>query len=254
MNHHLPRNGTDDNKTLTKMFTLWSSGVRKYLTAGSDVHDVLTQTYTGKPRLFAYLPSGPSTESLAEAEKYGRSFISYGPLVFTNPLPGSTMFAGRLDGELKIALKLFSVNGLDRLEVYGKYGRLLKTISLNKSQSLDLEVEVLASEATNGTESGFIVFIAYDAKGNRAIVNPIWIDIYGVPREVTHTTTSTVTQTSTITFTYTEKVTQTTTFTLRETTTTTQTSEVVRYDTTIALALVTLIIGFTVGFMSRRKK
>jgi hypothetical protein len=266
--------GTDDNKTLTKMFTLWSSGVHKYLTAGSDVHDVLTQTYTGKPRLVAYLPSGPSTESLAEAEKYGHSFISYGPLIFTNPLPGSTMFVGGLDGELKIALKLFSVNGLDRLEVYGKYGRLIGTIPLNKSQSLDLEVKVLASEATNGTENGFIVFIAYDTKGNRAIVNPIWIDMYGVPREVTHTTTSTVTETSTITSTYTEKVTQTTTikeistatytetstitqtttFTHRETTTTTQTSEVVRYDTTIALALVTLIIGFTVGFTARRKK
>jgi hypothetical protein len=244
--------GTDDNRTLTKMFTLWSSGIRKYLTAGSDVHDVLTQTYTGKPRLFAYLPSGPSTESLAEAEKYGHSFVSYGPLVFTNPLPGSTMFVGRLDGELKISLKLFSVNGLDRLEVYGKYGRLLKTISLNKSQSLELEVEVLASEATNGTENGFIVFIAYDAKGNRAIVNPIWIDTYGVPRELTHTTT--IKETMPVTYTETITKTSTITSTYTETTTAVQTSEVVRYDITLALAIVTLIIGLTIGFLARRKK
>ena len=111
---------------------------------------------------------------------------------------------------------------------------------------------VLASEATNGTENGFIVFIAYDAKGNRAIVNPIWIDTYGVPRELTHTTT--IKETMPVTYTETITKTSTITSTYTETTTAVQTSEVVRYDITIALAIVTLIIGLTIGFLARRKK
>jgi hypothetical protein len=58
---------------------------------------------------------------------------------------------------------------------------------------------------------------------------------------VTYTETITTTKTSTITSAYTE------------TTTAVQTSEVVRYDTTIALTIVTLIIGLTIGFLQRGK-
>jgi len=216
--------GSDDNKTLMKMFMLWSSGIRKYLTAGSDVHDVLTQTYTGKPRLVVYLPNGPSIEALASAEKNGHSFISYGPFVFTDPIPGSTIFAKSLEDEITVKTTMFSVYGLDRLEIYGKNGVLLKTIPLNKTQSVNLEISIPVVNATMGGETGFVVLIVYDGKGNRAIVNPIWIDLMGVPREITHTTTMYQTTTTTTTYTETHTETKTLVNTVTSTTTTTTTS------------------------------
>ncbi len=250
--------GTDDNKTLMKMFMLWSSGIRKYLTAGSDVHDVLTQTYTGKPRLVVYLPNDPSIEALASAEKNGHSFISYGPFIFTDPIPGSTIFAKSLEDEITVKTTMFSVYGLDRLEIYGKNGVLLKTIPLNKTQSVNLEISIPVVNATMGGETGFVVLIVYDGKGNRAIVNPIWIDLMGVPREITHTTTMYQTTTTTTTYTETHTETKTLVNTVTSTTTTTTTSvervEVEKYDIAVVAGIIGLVVGLLVGLFIKKKQ
>ncbi|MEM2009585.1 MAG: CehA/McbA family metallohydrolase [Thermosphaera sp.] len=224
--------GSNNQRTLTKMFTLWDFNIRKYLTAGSDVHDVVMQTYTGKPRVVAYLPNGPDPISLALAEKYGRTFITYGPFVFTNPLPGSTVGAVSLSSNISITVELYSALGLSRLEVYGKGGRLIQNIPLGGVASTVLDLSIPASTITNGTESGYIVVIAYDLSGNRAINNPIWIDVNTYPvtttERITETETITQTQISTVTTTQTATVTttsirtETTTFTSETTLTTTQ--------------------------------
>ena len=218
--------GTNAQKTLTKMFSLWDLNIRKYLTAGSDVHDVIMQTYTGKPRVVAYLPNGPDPVSLALAEKYGRTFISYGPFIFSNPLPGSTIGVASLSENITLKVKLFSVLGLSKIEVYGKGGRIIQTIPLGSAVSKTLEITVPASMATNGTESGYIVLIAYDASNNRAINNPIWVDLNTQP--VTTTITETVTNTQTVT------ITNTVTDTLTATATVTKTiTEATTYSTTL---------------------
>lgn len=190
--------GSDDARTLSKMFTLWDFGLRKYISAGSDVHDVITQTYTGKPRVVAYLPKGPNPYALSYAEKYGRTFITYGPFIFTDPLPGSTVFAKSHEDNITIRMKMFSIHKLYRLEIYVKNGRLLRSLSLNNTMQLDLEVTVPVKDATNGTLNGYVVFIVYDTMGNRAINNPIWIDLAGVPSVITETITNIITETQTI--------------------------------------------------------
>ncbi|WP_448578998.1 CehA/McbA family metallohydrolase [Thermosphaera sp.] len=223
--------GTNAQKTLTKMFSLWDLNIRKYLTAGSDVHDVIMQTYTGKPRVVAYLPNGPDPVSLALAEKYGRTFISYGPFLFSNPLPGTTIGVASLSDNVTIRVRLFSVNGLSKIEVYGKGGRIIQTIPLGTATFKDLEITIPVNQATNGTETGYIVLIAYDASNNRAINNPIWIDLNTLPvtttitETVTETTTTTQTVTNTATTSVTVTSTKTETTTYSTTLTTTQTLE-----------------------------
>ncbi|MEM0002413.1 MAG: CehA/McbA family metallohydrolase [Desulfurococcaceae archaeon] len=266
---------SDDARTLSKMFTLWDTGIRKYLTAGSDVHDVIAQTYTGKPRVVAYLPMGPDPISLAYAEKYGKTFITYGPFIFTEPLPGSTLFAKDLNETINIKIKFFSVNGLDKLEVYVKTGWLFKSISLNRTRSGELELQIPVVHATNNTMNGYIVIIAYDSAGNRAINNPIWVDLAGVPYTltlpITTTVVQTVQQTTTISLTQTQlqTITQTETSTLTRTTTitetattattsiltytTTNTIESIRYDLVAILGIISLIIGLGIGYIIKKK-
>lgn len=267
--------GTDDARTLSKMFTLWDAGIRKYLTAGSDVHDVIMQTYTGKPRVVAYLPKGPDPIALAYAEKYGRTFITYGPFIFTEPLPGSIVFAKDLNETIKIKVRFLSVYGLDKLEVYVKTGWLVRSVALNRSRSGEVELQLPVAYATNNTMNGYIVIIAYDSAGNRAINNPIWVDLAGVPSTITvpivTTTTQILTQTTTTSLTQTllAKTTQTETListsfatTTKTTTVTapstltytlTNTVETIKYDLAVISAIIALAIGLTVGFVIRRK-
>lgn len=281
--------GSDDARTLSKMFTLWDLGFRKYLTAGSDVHDVITQTYTGRPRVVAYLPSGPNPVALAYAEKYGRTFITYGPFIFTDPLPGSILFARGLNDTIRIRVKYFAINGLDRIEVYVKTGRLLRSVPLNRTISGEVEIQLLVSDVTNNTMNGYVVLIAFDAGGNRAINNPIWVDLAGIPvtttitMTTTATTTETLTRTTTIpvthiyTHTYTETTTipipttytqirtQTETFTspttiterttelVTQRETITSTVETIKYDIAIIMAIIAFIIGIGLSLVIRRK-
>ncbi|MEM4717520.1 MAG: CehA/McbA family metallohydrolase [Desulfurococcaceae archaeon] len=271
--------GSDDYRTLSKMFMLWDLGFRKYLTAGSDVHDVITQTYTGKPRVVAYLPNGPDPIALAYAEKYGRTFITYGPFIFTDPLPGSIVLAGSLDHNISVKVKYFAVNGLDRIEVYVKTGRLYRSIPLDRAISGEVEIQIPVSVITNNTLNGYVVLVAFDVAGNRAINNPIWIDLAGVPvtDTITMTTTETITQITTTSITYTYSYAETTTvpttyteittsiatitekttvsITQTETTTRMYTSvvETTRYDTAIALAIVAFIIGAGLGIVIKRR-
>jgi len=263
--------GSDDARTLSKMFMLWDVGIRKYLTAGSDVHDVITQAYSGKPRVVAYLPAGADPMALAQAEKYGRTFITYGPFIFTDPLPGSTVSARSLNDTINVNVKLFSVYGLDKLEIYVKSGKLLKTILLNKTKSIDIELQLRVLDVTNNTMNGYVVFIAYDTMGNRAINNPIWLDTASIPNTTTitlkTTMTETLTQTVTMPVTHTHTVTQTTTAVTTSVATSTRvlteiatsthtltnTVETIKYDITIVTAIAVFLIGLSIGILVKRK-
>ncbi|MGC8982202.1 MAG: CehA/McbA family metallohydrolase [Desulfurococcaceae archaeon] len=187
--------GVDDNRTFTKMMSLWNMGIRKYLTAGSDVHDVWATPRSGFPRVVAYLPGGPSPEALAMAELQGRTFITYGPFIFTDPLPGSTIGVSSLSQNITIRALLFAVEGLSRIEVYS-LGRLIRSIPVSPSgvMTTNITIELPASMVIDPTRGfGWVVFIVYDVRGNRAITNPIWIDTRTLP--TTETVTKTVTET-----------------------------------------------------------
>jgi hypothetical protein len=271
--------GTDDNRTLMKMMTLWSLGVRKYLTAGSDVHDVWATPRSGFPRVVAYLPEGSTIEALARAELQGRTFITYGPFVFTDPLPGSTIGVKSLSESITVRVELVAVEGLSRLEVWS-LGRVIYTTTLTgMSQNLTLS---LPTDRIVDPYRGFgwLIVVVYDARGNRAITNPIWVDTRTSPVTVTlPPTTHTVTETRTVVYTETqtiketttqvktvietkiatERVTETIIYTItyttthRETATTTTTFTTPDYTLTAGAAVVAIVVGLAIGLILRRK-
>ena len=270
--------GTDDNRTLMKMMSLWNMGIRKYLTAGSDVHDVWVTPRSGFPRVVAYIPEGPTIEGLARAELTGRTFITYGPFVFTDPLPGSIIGIKDISENIIVNVELYAVEGLSRLEVWSQ-SRVVYTVSLNgTSQRLTL---TLPAEKLVDRNRGFgwLILIVYDARGNRAITNPIWVDLSAVLKTETLTftimTTTTITTTltvettttvrETITTTELRTITQTTTITTTETTTRTLTEKITEtspvpttvltpdYTLTGVIGIVVFIIGLVAGLLFKRK-
>lgn len=189
--------GSDDARTFDKMVSLWNVGIRKYLSAGSDVHDIWATPRSGFPRVVAYLPEGPSVAGLARAELTGRTFITYGPFVFTDPLPGTTIPVRSLSENVTIRAFFYSVWNLSRVDVLS-LGRVVRSISLS-GESSTVSIELPVSTIVNATRGfGWIVLVVYDTRGNRAITNPIWIDLnvqFKEPETVTATVRETVTET-----------------------------------------------------------
>ncbi len=252
--------GSSDNKTLTYMWGLWDNGLQYYLTAGSDTHDVFTSPYSGYPRVYAYIEGEPTPEAFALAEKNGHTFISYGPLIFTDPIPGSVIFAGEGE-EVSVEVRLFAVDGVSRVIIYGTGGeRLLDETYEDTPTELTMTFKVPIDEVITLKETGWIQVAVWDADGDLALSNPIWVTKAGVKAVVTETTT--VTETVTQTLTETTTLTETETETLTETVTETETSTVtevttetttlppeVRWDVTAGLAVVTLIVGVGLGYL-----
>lgn len=213
--------GSDDERTFSKMMSLWNLGIRKYLSAGSDVHDIWATPRSGFPRVVAYLPEGPSVTGLARAELTGRTFITYGPFVFTDPLPGTTIAVRSLSENVTISAFFYSVWNLSRVDVIS-LGRVVRSIWLS-GESATTVIEIPASTIVNATRGfGWVVLVVYDTRGNRAITNPIWVDLnvkFREPDVVTVTETTTETRIETVTSTQVFEITEfyTSTETIRET-------------------------------------
>ncbi|WP_231656827.1 CehA/McbA family metallohydrolase [Pyrodictium delaneyi] len=247
-----------DNQTVTLLWKMWSNNIRYYLTAGSDTHDIWSGFTTGSPRVCAYLGRTATVEAFAMAERHGHTFITYGPMVFMYPLPGSTIAPE--DGKIVLELDLWAVNGLKKLVVVAN-GKPVKQIQFNGEQHRELALELPAEEVLATPGQPWVQVIVYDTAGKLAMTNPVWIDTtvksLAMP-ETVETTTVTVTTTlvKTDTVTHTATVTQPVTKTATTTVTTTETStitseKIVEKKVTVgggaATAAPALILGVVIG-------
>ncbi len=243
-----------DNETLRFMWRMWDDNLRYYLTAGSDTHDVFTAFTTGTPRVCAYLGDNVTVKAFAEAELHGHTFITYGPMVFMQPPPGSTVAPGP-DGKVRITATLYAVNGLKKLVVVATGGRILKTLDLKgeTKAKIQLQIPYTQLKPTKNTErQAWLQLIVYDQKDNRALTNPIWVDPPATKTSHTQATTKTVTLTQTATKTTT--VTETTTTTLTKTSYQTTTRTITRTNTatTAAATVIAFIAGLAIALLTRR--
>ncbi|MCE4612731.1 MAG: CehA/McbA family metallohydrolase [Desulfurococcales archaeon] len=252
--------GGSDEATLKKMWELWNYGIRKYLTAGSDVHDIWSSPYSGYPRVYAYIEGEPTPEKFALAEKNGRSYITYGPLVLSmNPMPGDTVVT---TGNIEVELEIFSADGLAKMEVVsGGEVILIETFNNTQSETLQLSLDLLEELEEKGF--AWVQFIIYDKDEDRAITNPFWLvkdENIIISEEliptVTETMRETVTTTETTTRTTTKTLVETTTIETTEKVTETKTSTVteteVQETTNTPLLIAVLIIGLIIGAIASR--
>jgi len=155
----------DYKKAVEKARKLWSEGLPYYYTAGSDTHDVWNET-SGHNRMFVYTASKPNAKAFAQAMKNGRSYASFGPVIY----PQNVMFGDTIklaENQLQsISFDLLSVNGLKSVQLIGNDGVI-------SEQTLSGENESVVFDLPH--KSGWVSLVVEDTKEHKAFSNPIWL-------------------------------------------------------------------------------
>ncbi|MFT6331247.1 MAG: hypothetical protein ACJAYN_003197 [Bermanella sp.] len=155
----------DHKKAVEKVRQLWSQGLPYYYTAGSDTHDVWNET-SGHNRMFVYTASKPDAKAFAQAMKNGRSYASFGPIIY----PNNVMFGDTLklvkNQTQSIHFDLLSVNGLSSVKLIGNDGLISEQTLSSDKVSVVFDVP---------QKSGWVSLVVEDTKANKAFSNPIWL-------------------------------------------------------------------------------
>lgn len=159
-----------DKRTLDDiMFKYWNKGNKKYLSAGSDQHDVTSGLYPGIIRMYAYLPDGLTADKYIDTLKKGHAYMTMGPLV--TPAK-ENMFGDTITikpGEaLKLKFKVESVNGIKTIDLY-ENGKIINTVEGKAAKSIDFTPEVKPAG------NSWYNVVVLDENGKYAVTNPVWV-------------------------------------------------------------------------------
>lgn len=174
-----------NQQALDKAMDFWTASLtgskRYYLTGGSDTHDVLTPNmktslYSGKTRTYVNIPGELTSASYMDALLKGNSYVTMGPILYSNNLFGQSTSINNGD-KFNLSFDAMSVKGISKVEIFtsGKKIAMSKefaTPSMNR-ESLSFSFEPNASTWYN--------IIVTDADGNKAISNPMWVEVKAAP-------------------------------------------------------------------------
>ena len=154
-------------ETMTRVWQLWNSGHRAYLSGGSDVHDVWRDE-SGLSRTYAYIEAQPNPENLIAALKQGHSFASQGPLIFPDIMFGSEL-EHPANKDLALKYQLTAVSGLRSVSLI-ELGKTIETRTYETPRTTD-ELQFMVYPRSNTWYS----LVVEDAKGKFAYSNPLWV-------------------------------------------------------------------------------
>lgn len=154
-------------KAIEKARDFWNKGIAIYYTAGSDAHDVWND-HTGLNRLVVYTGGKPSPESFGYAAKSGRSYVTFGPMIY----PQDVMFGDKLklsdDRPRTMSFELTSPAGLKSATLIGPTG----TIESQPITGQKAKVSFAVPAA-----DGWVALIIEDNAKKKAFSNPIWTKV-----------------------------------------------------------------------------
>lgn len=152
-------------KAVEKARQFWSEGLPYYYTAGTDTHDVWNQP-SGKVRMFVYTASKPNAKAFAQAMKSGRSYASFGPVIYPqNVMFGDTIKLAKSQPQT-ISFDLLSVDGLKSVKLIGNDGVISEQALEGEKASVVFNVP---------QKSGWVSLVVEDKKEHKAFSNPIWL-------------------------------------------------------------------------------
>jgi hypothetical protein len=155
----------DYKQALEKARQLWSAGLPYYYTAGTDTHDVWNEA-SGHIRMFVYTASKPEAKAFAQAMKNGRSYASFGPVIYPqNVMFGDTLKLAKNQPQF-IKFDLLSVNGLKSVQLIGNDGFISEQTLSGDKASVEFAVP---------QKSGWVSLVVEDFKEHKAYTNPIWL-------------------------------------------------------------------------------
>lgn len=159
-------NQETQQQTIEKAWDLWNHGLRYYLSAGTDTHNVWHEL-SGEIRSFAYVKDNLSADGFSNALRAGHSYVSYGPLIFPDIIFGEEL-ALLNQQELKLNFKLQSVNGLKSVQLI-KEGQVIETAELGGLTEISKSFKIIFKNKT------WYSLIVEDNLGKKAFSNPIWL-------------------------------------------------------------------------------
>ena len=158
-----------NRETLERAWQMWNDGLRKYLVAGSDVHDVWSFA-SARARTYAYVEGELTIEKFIESVRSGHSYASQGPLVFPEILFGSDVALA--SGEtLDLRAEIQAVTGLKSVQ-------LIERGSATNGQEMAGERDPVQIEFSVNPESDtWYSLVVEDMSGKIAYTNPVWVSI-----------------------------------------------------------------------------
>ncbi|CAM3833747.1 CehA/McbA family metallohydrolase [Parendozoicomonas haliclonae] len=165
-------------KTMESARQRWTkalSGGKKYfLTGSSDTHDVLdsTGTYTGLARTFVKVNDKANVlDAYAEGLALGHGYASYGPLMFPSDsqMFGETFKVQKGD-HFEISLPVKSVNGIAKIEIFGKEGVV-------STQKVNNAAEMIFTQNVKTDVDNWYQVVVTDSKGKSAFANPYFVTV-----------------------------------------------------------------------------
>ncbi|MGQ9478091.1 MAG: CehA/McbA family metallohydrolase [Candidatus Bipolaricaulia bacterium] len=163
----------DDGLTEEQLFSFWNEGKRYTAVACSDDHmwDVLDVEY-GRPRTYVYVEGELTVENWLEGLLSGHAFITFGPLIDLRAngtaIPGDTLTLG-VGQPVRLEARIYSVTPLARAE-------LLRNGEVLASSALAGPEATVSFEDTPGA-SGWYLLRVFAQDGDRAMTNPIWVEV-----------------------------------------------------------------------------
>lgn len=172
-----------DELTLKKAMEFWTDSVngsskKYYLSAGTDTHDVWSYV-SGATRIYAHLNGELNPASFIDALKKGHAFVTMGPMIYPeNAMYGETYRVKR-GSIFNLKIRAAAVDGLKSIEIYstdkdsnGNFKPVAVKNFDNSPVTSDVEFNLVPADDT------WYCVIATDQDGDRAVSNPIWIDVY----------------------------------------------------------------------------
>jgi hypothetical protein len=158
-----------NQKTIDGVWRLWNQGERKYLAAGSDVHDVWAEL-SGAARTYVHVDGDLSIDKYIAGLKAGHAFASQGPLVYPELMFGNEvqLSAGE---ELALQYSVQAVSGL--LSV-----KLISGGTVVAAANFDGESELMPVAFSVRPESNsWYSLVIEDQNGQHAYTNPVWVTV-----------------------------------------------------------------------------
>ena len=161
-----------DKLALDLAMDYWNKGMKKYLSAGSDQHDVTSGLYPGIIRLYAHVDGELTKDSYLNTLLQGNAYVTMGP-IFTpakNTMFGSTQTV-KAGQKHTLTTDVQAVNGLKRIDVYNN-GKVVYSLDCKGTKDV-----VKLTHNVEPKENTWYSFVAVDGKDHYAVSNPVWVNV-----------------------------------------------------------------------------
>ncbi len=163
-------------KVMTKLHEYWDTGEKYYLSAGTDLHDVWSDSQPDI-RMFGHIAEKPATfeefkSAYTKALHDGNSFASLGPLVNPEIMFGSTV-SQQKGANLDLNFEIEAVDGIKEIRLVTKTGKILDKKAWEKDGPLSQKI----SFKVQPEEDTWYAVEVDDMDGSTTWTNPVWVKI-----------------------------------------------------------------------------